>query len=101
MEPPSSPDDIDEWADALLDRHRDGPRGAARPAPASEQQLRRLTPLSRWMLTRDGRVPDADGVERIIRAGERHQRFAKAEAIVTLVGVVLAFAFMAIWLGSF
>jgi hypothetical protein len=96
-----SRDDIDAWADSLLDAHREYPRGAAKPRPATPEQLARLSPISRWALTRGANVPDADRVDKIIRAGERHRRFAAAEAAVTAVGTVLALIFALVVLGMF
>lgn len=88
--------DLDRWADALLDQHRTGPRGPAEHEdPIAIEDL----PLGlRLFADRDGPTPDRHMLERYRRNAERHQRFVRAEAIVTIVGVsilaVLAYALL-------
>jgi hypothetical protein len=94
--------DVEAWADAFLDQHRTAPR----PDPQREREraaraLRELSPVTRWMLTRGGREPDAWTIERIRRSSRRHATFAKWEAIFTLIGVALLCAFGLVYYGGF
>jgi hypothetical protein len=53
------------------------------------------------MLTRGGREPDLETIERIRRSSWRHATFQKWEAIFTLVGVALLCVFALVWSSTF
>jgi hypothetical protein len=94
--------DPEAWADAFLDQHRTTPRrDPERDHEAAVRALRDLTPTTRWMLTRGGRVPDLETIERIARNSKRHAIFVKWEAIFTLVGVALLCVFALVWSSTF
>lgn len=53
------------------------------------------------MLTHGGREPDLDTIERLQRNSRRHAIFQKWEAIFTMIGVALLFAFALVWSSTF
>jgi hypothetical protein len=90
--------DPEAWADALLDQYRTTPRrDPDRDREAAARALRDLSPVARWTLTRGGREPDLDTIERIQRNSRHHAIFQKWEAIFTIVGVALACAVGLAW----
>lgn len=90
--------DPEAWADAFLDPYRTGPRrDPEREREAAARALRDLSPVARWTLTRGGREPDLDTIERIQRNSRRHAIFQKWEAIFTIVGVALLCVLGVVW----
>jgi hypothetical protein len=90
--------DPEAWADAFLDQYRTAPhRDPERDREAAARALRDLSPVARWTLTRGGREPDLDTIERIQRNSRRHAIFQKWEAIFTIVGVALLCVFGLVW----
>ena len=78
-------DDLEAWADALLDQHRSAP-----PPPGVDD----LPPMWRFMIKHGHVEPDADTIERVHRNANRQRHFANAEAIVTLIGVIALAVFL-------
>jgi hypothetical protein len=94
--------DPEAWADAFLDQHRTTPRpDFEKDREAAARALQELPPVTRWMLTHGGREPDLQTIDRIQRNSRRHAVFQKWEAIVTMVGVALLFAFALVWSSTF
>lgn len=56
--------DVEKWADSVLERHRSAPAGSAS-------------------------IEDEPFAEQLARSRRRHAGFAKAEAIASLIGAVL------------
>jgi hypothetical protein len=85
--------DVNAWADALLDQHRSAPPPAADPASTDDlpRGMRFLLRLG------GGPPPDPEMIERLRRASRRQAYFANLEAVFTIIGVLglLAFAFIA------
>jgi len=70
--------DAEAWADAYLDQYRTTPRrDPDRDREAAARALRDLPRVTRWMLTRHGRKPDLETIERIQRNSRRHATFQK------------------------
>jgi hypothetical protein len=94
--------DPEAWADAFLDQYRTAPRrDPERDREAADRALREVPPIARWMLTRGGREPDLETIERIQLSSKRQAIFQKWEMIFTLVGVTLLCAFVLIWSSTF
>jgi hypothetical protein len=94
--------DPEAWADTFLDQYRTTPRrDRERDREAAARALRDLPPVARWMLTRGGREPDLETIERLQRNSRRHATFQKWEAIFTLIGVALLCAFGFVWSSTF
>lgn len=94
--------DPEAWADAFLDHYRTTPRtDLERDREAAARALQDLPPVTRWMLTHGGREPDLTTIERIQRNSRRHAIFQKWEAIFTMLGVALLFAFALVWSSTF
>jgi hypothetical protein len=67
--------EVEGWADALLEQHRTAPPGTS--------------------------IEDDIFAEAIARNRARHAAFAKAEAIVTIIGAILACVAGFVWLEMF
>jgi hypothetical protein len=67
---------VADWADAVLKRHPTAPAGSAS-------------------------IEDEPFAEQLQRGRERHAAFAKAEALVWLIGAVLLCGFGYAWLSTF
>jgi hypothetical protein len=94
--------DPEAWVDAFLDQYRTTPRpDLERDRETAARALQDLPPVTRWMLTRGGREPDLETIERIQRDSRRHAIFQKWEAIFTMLGVALLFAFALVWSSTF
>jgi hypothetical protein len=94
--------DPEAWADAFLDQHRATPRpDVEKDREAAARALQDLPPVTRWMLTHGGREPDLHTIERIQRNSRRHATFTKWEAIFTMLGIALLFAFALVWSSTF
>jgi hypothetical protein len=90
--------DPEAWADAFLDQYRTAPRrDPERDREAATRALRDLSPVARWTLTRGGREPDLDTIERIQRNSRRQATFQKWEAIFTILGVTLLCVLGLVW----
>ena len=95
-------EDTEAWADALLDAHRSAPRrDPERDRQDAARALQDLSPVARWMLTRGGREPDLDTIQRIQRSASRQATAQKWEAIFTIIGALLLCAFVFVLLNSF
>jgi hypothetical protein len=80
---------VEEWADALLDQHRTAPRkSAARATPADGSAVDRL--ITRLSTKLSGQPPDPEIWERLRRRRERFAFLAKAEPVVTFIGIVVS-----------
>jgi hypothetical protein len=94
--------DPEAWADAFLDQYRTTPRrDFERDREAAVRALRDLPPVTRWILTKGGREPDLETIERIQRSSRRHAMFQKWEAIFTMIGIALLFGFALVWSSTF
>jgi hypothetical protein len=94
--------DPDAWSDAFLDAHRSAPGpDAERDRQDASRALQDLPSVTRWMLTRGGRQPDLDTIQRIQRSLRLQATAAKWEAIFTIIGVVLLCLFVFVWLNTF
>jgi hypothetical protein len=94
--------DPDAWAGAFLDAHRSAPRrDPERDRQDAARALQDVPPVTRWMLTRGGREPDLDTIQRIQRNLSRQATFAKWEAIFTMIGAALLCVFVFVLLDTF
>lgn len=89
-------ENLEAWADALLDQHRSAPPPSREPVAVED-----LPPMMRLSVRLGGEVPDREMVERMRRNAERHQRFAAIESVFMLVGVGLLCAFGYAFLSGF
>ena len=70
------PQSMEQWADSVLDAHRSAPAGSAS-------------------------IEDQPFAEALARASQRRETFAVAQAVVWLIGIVLAAGFLYSFLSNF
>jgi hypothetical protein len=80
---------VDEWADALLDQHRSGPRRSRDAADGGRASLDGAPWMVRLASKLSGEPPDPAMLERARRSRKRHRALSKWEAIVTLIAVAV------------
>ena len=93
--------DLEAWADQLLDQHRTAPKGAARAA-GERVPPDRLDPMTRMMVEAGvTEAPDWATFERMQRAAQVHQRSSNLEAMLVVLGLLLACGFLLAVVSSF
>ena len=94
-------EDLEAWADAVLDAHRSAPRPPRRSPEAMAQAVEELPPTLRFMIKHGHADPDPDMVERMQHSANRARCFENAEAIVTVIGIVALCVFAFSFYGNF
>ena len=88
------PQNVEAWADALLEQHRTAPHGSAEAAArGADAASMRNDPLVKLATALSGEPPDPLMLERLQRSRKRHVAFQKIDTVVTIAGILLLCAF--------
>ena len=88
------PQNVEAWADALLEQHRTAPHASAEAAArGADAASMRNDPLVKLATALSGEPPDPLMLERLQRSRKRHVAFQKIDTVVTIAGILLLCAF--------